>query len=96
MVERGDITEAIRLIDVSKSSIDQEVEHTTVSKNEKIYQLIHDISVHKKSREVDMGVVIEQCQTRGYTNDEIEEAIEEFEMNNMWHVNADRTKIIFV
>lgn len=96
MVERGDISEAIRLIEVSKSSIDQAVEHSSISKNEKIYRCIHDISVSTKSREVEMGTVIEQCNSRGFTNDEIEEAIEEFEYNNMWHVNAARTKIIFV
>lgn len=43
-----------------------------------------------------MVYAVDQCLTRGYTNDEIEEAIEEFEMNNMWHVNSARTKIIIV
>jgi len=96
IVDRGDIDEAIRLINATKSSISQDIEHLPESRSEKVYQCIHDISVANKTREVDMGLATEQCRARGFTNDEIEEAIEEFELNNMWQVNASRTKIIFV
>lgn len=92
----GDVTEAMRLIACSKSSITERGEAVATSKVDKIYNLIHEIVTATKKREVAMADAIDRCVTMGYTNDEIEEAIEEFEANNMWHVNADRTKIIFV
>lgn len=92
-MERGDITEAVRLIDSSKSSVTQEDQIAT-SRSEKIYQIIRDMS--GKSREVEIAEAIDRCSTLGFSNDDIEEAIEEFELNNMWQVNANRTKIIFV
>lgn len=96
VVERGDIMESIRLIEVSKSSIQVERNQVVQSKNEKIYHIIYDMSGNAQSREVEMGEAIEQCKLRGYSNDDIEDAIEEFELNNMWHISSDRSKIIFV
>lgn len=95
-VEIGDIREAMRLISASKSSINTEDNNVPQTISEKIYNLVHGLSAEKKQREVDMADVIERCSALGYTNDNIEEAIEEFESNNMWHVNSARTKIIFV
>lgn len=88
--------ESIRLIEVSKSSIQVERNQVVQSKNEKIYHIIYDMSGNAQSREVEMGEAIEQCKLRGYSNDDIEDAIEEFELNNMWHISSDRSKIIFV
>lgn len=93
VVERGDITEAMRLIESSKWSVLQD-ESTPTSRSEKIYHAIREMS--GKSREVEMPEAIDRCLTLGFSNDDIEEAIEEFELNNMWQVNANRTKIIFV
>lgn len=97
VVEPSDIHEAIRLIDCSKASITKHEDHNpVVSINEKILQCIKTIAANNKSKEVDMGDAVEQCINRGFTNDNIEEAIEEYEMVNMLHVNSSRTKIIIV
>ncbi len=98
VVERGDITEAMRLIEASKASINQESDASqrAQTRADKVFQLIRDISVETKSREVSMADAIERCTTLGYSNDEIEEAIEQYEDNNMWQINQSRTKIIFV
>lgn len=88
----------MRLIESSKSSIYEESDPSqrAMSKVDKVFQLIRDISVETKSREVSMAEAIERCTTLGYTNDDIEEAIEQYEDNNMWQINQSRTKIIFV
>jgi len=59
------------------------------------FVLIRDICVETKSREVSMADAIERCTTLGYTNDEIEEVIEQYEDTNMWQINQSRTKLIF-
>ncbi|XP_054153446.1 DNA replication licensing factor mcm7-A-like [Oppia nitens] len=98
VVEKGDITEAMRLIESSKSSIvnDSDPSQRAQTRADKVFQLIHNISIETKSREVSMADAIERCKILGYTNDELEEAIEQYESNNMWQINQNRTKIIFV
>lgn len=84
----------MRLIAASKASIQPNQEDKpTVSKNTKIYQIIHDMA---EDRVVNMADAIERCTILGYTNDDIEEAIEEFENNNMWSVSKDGSRILFV
>ena len=96
MVVRGDVMEAIRLIECSKASIKTDAPTNATSRSEKIYQCVHNMISGTETKEVDMGSAIEQCLAHGFTNDDIEEAIEEFESNSMWCVNAGRTKIMFV
>ena len=98
VVERGDITEAMRLIEASKATIyeDEDPTQRAQTRVDKVFHLIRDISVETKSREVSMADAIERCTTLGFTNDDIEEAIEQYEDNNMWQINQSRTKIIFV
>lgn len=84
------------MIECSKASIKTDAPRTAISRSEKIYQCIHNMLGGGKSKEIEMGQAIEQCLAHGFSNDDIEEAIEEFESNNMWMVNAGRTKIIFV
>lgn len=88
--------EAVRLIECSKASIKNDAPKTAISRSEKIYQCIQNMIAGTKTKEVDMGAAIEQCKAHGFTDDDIEEAVEEFESNSMWMINTGRTKIMFI
>lgn len=98
MVDRSDVTEAMRLIEASKSSINQDADPSQRSQSRvnKIYNLIKEMADQSKSREVELSEAIQRCQTLGFSSEEIDEAIDNYEDANMWQVNQARTKIIFV
>lgn len=45
---------------------------------------------------IKMVDAVERCTSKGYKPDQIDEALEEYEELNVWHINQARTKITFV
>lgn len=88
----------MRLIEASKATIYEDIDPSQKAQTrvDKVFQLIRDMTLETKSREVSMADAIERCTTLGFTSDDIEEAIEQYEDNNVWQINQSRTKIIFV
>ncbi|KAI1305937.1 DNA replication licensing factor mcm7-B [Halotydeus destructor] len=97
-VERDDVNEAMRLIEMSKDTLNQvdTVDERTIAAESKIRELIKDISSETGSRDVNLADAIERCALRGYTMQQIEDAIGECEELNIMQVNADRTVITLV
>ncbi|RWS14280.1 DNA replication licensing factor mcm7-like isoform X1 [Dinothrombium tinctorium] len=97
-VEKDDVNEAIRLIEMSKHSLNEETDTTVRVQTsvDKIFQLVRDMCAATESREVLVEDVMEACLTRGYTEDQVEEAIEEYESLNLWQINKKKTKISLV
>lgn len=101
MVEREDIYEAIRLIEMSKDTLDYDLDRSenvtrTATSTDKIFKIIRDIFEEQENREISIDDAIDKCLSRGYSNKQIEETIEEYEVLNVWQVNQARTKVTLV
>lgn len=97
-VDKDDVNEAMRLMEMSRASLTHNNEPTgriqTVT--DKIFALIRDIAAESGGRTVKMSDAVERCTSRGFRPGQIEEAIEEYEELNVWQINQARTKITFV
>jgi len=99
-VEQDDIDEAIRLIEMSKNSLatDENGAHNGMSRalrnNEKIFRMIKE-SLKGEESELDLAQMKEKVMNRGFTEDEFDETLEEYEELGIWRVNRNKTKINF-
>ncbi|CAO1344113.1 unnamed protein product [Diamesa serratosioi] len=97
-VEKSDVSEALRLLEMSKDSLNQNNEQRTVSNvhniSDRIFALIRELAGSQKT--VKISEVSERCITKGFKPDQVDICIEEYEELNVWQVNQTRTKITFI
>jgi DNA replication licensing factor MCM7 len=97
-VEKEDVNEAIRLMEMSKDSLNT-TEQTTRTQNitDQVFQSVKEmLPVEKGNRVLKYNDVVERCIQKGFTPDQVDECIDEYEEINVWQVNQARTKITFV
>merc|ERR1711970_208001 len=98
IVEKEDVNEAMRLMEMSKDSLNHTDERSGGNRAQtvvdKIFTLIKEVAGEK--RIVKLREVIERCTSEGYKPDQVNECIEEYEELNVWQVNQARTKLTFV
>ncbi|XP_025836346.1 DNA replication licensing factor Mcm7-like [Agrilus planipennis] len=97
-VEKDDVKEAIRLLEMSKDSLNCVAEsrgfRPAGSVNDKIFALIRELAGDSKI--VKISDVLEKCSSKGYKPDQVDNCIEDYEALNVWQVNQTRTKITFI
>lgn len=96
-VEKDDVNEAMRLIEMSKDSLALGLEGSGgrgQTMTDKIYSVIREMA--GQQRTLKLADIKERCTSKGYKPDQIEEAIEEYEHLNVFSVNEARTKITFI
>lgn len=97
VVARDDVSEAMRLIEMSKATIydDMQEERAAIAVD-KIRAMIKDLCDEKDSREVNMQDAIERCHSRGYSEEQIQEALEECEELNLLQISSNRSTITLI
>lgn len=96
-VEKSDVSEALRLLEMSKDSLNQTQEqrsnniHNT---SDRVFSIIRELAGTMKT--VKISDVMDRCTTKGYKPDQVDRCIEEYEELNVWHINQTRTKITFI
>lgn len=97
-VEQADVDEAIRLIEMSKHSLaldeNEMAQHRAMRNNEKIYRLIKE-SLAEDEQEIDLAQMKEKCLNKGFTEEEFEQTLEEYEELSIWTVSLKQNKIRF-
>lgn len=104
VVENADVDEALRLIEVSKSSLYNDPKNQTdMTPHSRIYNLILGwrdsgaLAVGDGSRgELSLQRVNERLIAQGFTQDQISHAIEEYELLDIWQVSNNGTRLIFI
>lgn len=99
VVEKEDVNEAMRLMEMSKDSLNPQYEAygRTTNTIDQVFAIIKDMaSVMKGTKSLKMADVMELCMAKGHKPDVIDACIEEYEELNVWHVNAARNRITFV
>jgi DNA replication licensing factor MCM7 len=99
VVEKEDVNEAMRLTEMSKDSLNQHTQKPGRAQTvtDQIFAVIRDMMPDGGAgKTIRVADVIEQCTTKGYKPDQIDECLEEYEDLNVWHVNQARTRLTFV
>ncbi|GFO31225.1 DNA replication licensing factor mcm7 [Plakobranchus ocellatus] len=101
-VEREDVNEAMRLMEMSRDSL-----HTpqdggmtrSTNPTDQIYQIIREMvpaEAGRGVRSVKLSDVTELCASKGFKPDRVMACIEEYEDLNVWQVNTARTRLTFI
>lgn len=95
-VEKDDVTEANRLLEMSKHSINfsKQAKPGPHQATNKIYALIRDLKGDEKT--VKVSDIMDKCTSKGFKLDQVNDIIEEYELLNVWQVNQARTRITFL
>lgn len=97
VVEKDDVGEALRLLEMSKDSLKQAPAQNkghVQSISDKIFAIVREIAGHSKT--VKISDVMDRCVAKGFKPDQMDACIEEYEELNVWQVNQTRTKITFI
>ena len=63
---------------------------------DQIYAVIREMAPEKGGKSIKVNEVMEQCVSKGFKPDQIDECIEEYEELNVWQVNAAKTRLTFI
>ncbi|KAL2734416.1 DNA replication licensing factor Mcm7 [Vespula squamosa] len=97
VVEKEDVAEANRLVEMSKHSINySEAKPSNAQRNpiDRIYYLILELASGSKT--VKVSDILERCTSKGFKPDQVDECIEEYERLDVWQVNQTRRQITFI
>ncbi|VDP28235.1 unnamed protein product [Schistosoma margrebowiei] len=99
-VSKGDIDEAMRLMEASRSSILTSYEDSNrsgrpQSYKDVIYHIVRELTAAGDGT-ARIADIVERCTTKGYTPAQLNEVIEAYEDLNVWQVNIGRTRITTV
>ncbi|CAG5132698.1 unnamed protein product [Candidula unifasciata] len=97
-VEKEDVNEAMRLMEMSRDSLNSMHEAQSRSMNpiDQIYQIIRDMVPAAGVKSIKLSDVLELCTSKGFKPDQIHACIEEYEDLNVWQVNTARTRLTFI
>eukprot|EP01028_Stygiella_incarcerata_P001710 TRINITY_DN1314_c0_g1_i1.p1 TRINITY_DN1314_c0_g1~~TRINITY_DN1314_c0_g1_i1.p1 ORF type:complete len:756 (+),score=209.29 TRINITY_DN1314_c0_g1_i1:252-2270(+) len=99
-VEQMDIDEAIRLLQVSKSALDDSDEFgmggVGLDAVSAIYSVIRDHALATGQETVTVSSILPKVLARGYTEAQLNQCLHEYEDINVFQMNMDRTEIRFV
>lgn len=103
VVEGDDVNEALRLIAMSKDSLNDGVIDGAndpglkqAAEADKIRALMHAIAAEHDSRQIPMSLLIEKAVSRGFSIEAVDEAVNESEEFNFLSLDKNRTTITLV
>lgn len=95
ITEKEDVDEAMRLMEMSKSSLnDEEPVSRKPQAVDAIYGIIREIAGN--GRHISVEDAKQRCLTKGFTPEQIEKCLDDYESLNVWQINKAKTKITFV
>nr|XP_042124137.1 DNA replication licensing factor MCM7 isoform X2 [Peromyscus maniculatus bairdii] len=96
IVEKEDVNEAIRLMEMSKDSLLGEKGQTARTQRpaDVIFATVRELV--SGGRSVRFSEAEQRCISRGFTPAQFQAALDEYEELNVWQVNTSRTRITFV
>ncbi|XP_061091458.1 DNA replication licensing factor MCM7 [Conger conger] len=104
MVEKEDVNEAMRLMEMSKDSLQTDKSTATRAQRpaDVIFSLLRELASEGGKGRGGVGGVVrmadaeQRCVSRGFTPAQFQAALDEYEELNVWQVNQARTKVTFV
>jgi len=96
-VEREDVTEAMRLMEMSKDSLKQQDNYDGKrrrTRSDEIYDLIRTMAAGAKTLKI--PEIRERCTAKGFKPDDIDKCLEDYEQLEIWELNQAKTKLTIV
>jgi len=96
-VEREDVTEAMRLMEMSKDSLKQQDNYEGKrrrTRSDEIYDLIRTMAAGAKTLKI--PEIRERCTAKGFKPDDIDKCLEDYEQLEIWELNQAKTKLTIV
>merc|ERR1712179_566112 len=95
-VEKEDVNEAMRLMEMSKDSLKQQQAPTNRGKKDVdvIYDLIRSIAEGSKTLKVQD--IRDRATSKGFKPDQVEKCLDDYEELSVWQLNQARTKLTFI
>jgi len=95
VVEKEDVDEAMRLMEMSKASLnDEEPASRKPQAIDAIYGIIREVA--GSNRSIKFEDALQRCLSKGFTPAQFDECLTGYENLNIWQINKARTKITFV
>lgn len=97
VVEKEDINEAMRLMEMSKDSLqgDKGQQDRPPRPSDAIFAALRELA-GPGGRSLRLAEALPRCLAKGFTPGQVQEALDEYEELNVLQVNAARTRITFV
>ncbi|TFJ96740.1 molecular chaperone GroEL [Platysternon megacephalum] len=98
VVEKEDVNEAMRLMEMSKDSLlgDKGQQTRTQRAADVIFAAVRELAGGAGGRSVRYAEAEQRCVSKGFTPVQFQAALDEYEELNVWQVNQARTRITFV
>ena len=100
VVSREDVDEAIRLIDSSQSSLEEERSKQNQSQKadplSTIYDIIRNSAIQMESVSLSYHDLLPRILAKGYTEEQFNKCLDEYEKYEVWKVSSDRRSISFI
>lgn len=97
VVEKEDVNEAMRLMEMSKDSLNPHHEHGRLQNmTDRIFETIKEMVQDGGPRTIKIVDIHEKCTAKGFKQNAIEECIDEYEELNVWQVNQKKDKLTFL
>jgi DNA replication licensing factor MCM7 len=96
-VGQGDVEEAIRLMDRSKLSLmESRAKKTSMDPISTIFNIIREAASAKENLEIGYEQVRPQVMLKGFTEDQLNEVLDEYDRLGIWVLSADRRIVTLV
>ncbi|XP_016413024.1 DNA replication licensing factor mcm7-B-like [Sinocyclocheilus rhinocerous] len=98
VVEKEDVNEAMRLMEMSKDSLQADKTNNTRAQRpaDVIFSLLRELAGEGAVRSVRVVEAEQRCVSRGFTPAQFQAALDEYEELNVWQINQARSRITFV
>ncbi|XP_061439795.1 DNA replication licensing factor MCM7 isoform X2 [Rhineura floridana] len=98
LVEKEDVNEAMRLMEMSKDSLlaDKGMPSRTQRPSELIFAAIRELVPAGGARSVNLAEAEQRCVSKGFTPTQFQATLSEYEELNVWQVNQKKTRLTFV
>ncbi|XP_052005836.1 DNA replication licensing factor mcm7-A-like isoform X1 [Xyrauchen texanus] len=98
VVEKEDVNEAMRLMEMSKDSLQTDKTSNTRAQRpaDVIFSLLRELAGDGSLKSVRMSEAEQRCVSRGFTPVQFQSALDEYEELNVWQINQARSRITFV
>ena len=98
VVTQDDVDEAIRLLDVSQSSLDDKSKKNAnvTDPISAIYDIIRNFAVQNQEIEIQMSEIIPRVLAKGFTQQQLNQCLDEYERFQVWTVASDQSSLTFI
>jgi DNA replication licensing factor MCM7 len=100
-VINDDVAEAIRLVEKSRDSVKPEMGHRVTRGRNPIDEISNIVrrlqgALPENQKAIPVKDIRERCTQAGFTAEQVDRCLEDYENLNVWHINQNRTKLTYV